>query len=540
MTEKAAAVMNGGDFRVGEVASPDPLSCKQSHLPNMNGATRTLSPLIKPQISIEHVDPDLVLPNSPPSLFCLPTVSSPPLDPASSSSNAGRQVSKIYVPINDSLSSQEAHGTLSSPQVSPKSVKSLSLPSGVILQDGHSNSSSSCDTPDSDSSTTNSPLVQRYRGYQVKVKDGRDMRRGMGEGGEGGRRGRLASMDSEIGSSSDEVSSDEVRSLGTPPITGKFFKSSSIDAPHEEEHDDDVFQDGELDICTHADGKLVDWAFNVFVPACRTMLFHCAEETVDAKQIQLDLRNLSNLIGFFCNEHQRISTLMRPHKRLKQSRSASNFSKLEVVDDKMTAANLNSARTSISSNSSYDASDSLAERSYAVKVLRGISASLIAPLLKEAIQGFSLELHKSLVVAIQKISWKVEACLSFTNCTPEGVDIDIHGKIFDSEHSQRVSNMMIKTLPPEEPRLQMAAPGGRHASLSAAIAPRTSPPEHPLETSSSPSPVSEKKFHRETNRPGGIVFEANEPLSAGLHELTQGEVSHYRIHTHTQYCMHYV
>ncbi len=523
----AAVVMNGGEPRAG----PRVVGCKQSHQRTLNSTNGTIPSFKRPQISIEHVDPpNEVLPNSPPTLSPLSNSANAYSSPTSASSL--HQGSKVYVPINDGLPAPSSHGLLNSPRMPEKTVKSRSLPSGVLLQDGLGNSTSSCDTPDSDSSDSqlsgvanaDTPLTKRYHNYQVKVKDGGgEVRRGIG----GGRRGRLASMDSELESSSDEVSSDEIQLPGTPNIKGKkFFQSTSMDPAHEDQDDDDVFQDGGLDACSHADRKLVDWAFNVFVPACRTMLFHCAEDTVDAQQIQLDLRNLSNLIGFFFNEHQRISTLMHPHRRLKQSHSASNFSKLEKMDERVaepSASPNNTSRTSMSSNSSagFDGADSLAERSYAVKVLRSISASLIAPLLKEAMQGFTPALYKSMVVAIQKISWKVEACLSFTNCAPDGMKVDIHAKIFDSEHAMKVSDMMIKTLPPEEPKLQMVAPGGRLGSFSASAAPRPLSLEHPLETSSSPSPATEKKLGK---RPRGIVFDGQESPSAGLEEQPQSQV----------------
>ncbi len=535
MTEEVA-IVNGGDYRGGEAAR---VGSKQSRHQNMNGATRTISPLslVRPQISIEHVEPDEMLPNSPPSLSCLlPGVKAGTVSPhPTSSSSSSQPRSKVYVPLNDGSSSPQRRTVSSSSSGMPTNyAKSYSLPSGLLLEDIPRFSSSSGDTPESDSSdgrqsgpaNTDSPLIQRYHGYQVKVKDGGETRRGRGggAGGEDGRRGRLSSIDSDLGSSSEEVSSDEVHRVGTPPIAGKFFKSSSVDTAHRDQ-DDDVFQDGELDFCSETDGKLVHWAFSVFVPACRMMLFHCAEDPVDARQIQLDLRNLSNLIGFFCNEHQRISTLLRPHKRLKQSRSASNFSRLEVQEEKLGSPNIPSmsSRTSISSNSSngYDSMDSLAERSYAVKVLRSISASLIAPLLKKASKGFTAELYQSLVVALQKISWKVEACLSFNNCAPEGANVDIHGGIFDIEQSVRVRDMMIKTLPPEELKLQTVAPGGRHASVSSKA--YRLPPEHPLESTLSPCPASQKK--RERNRPGGILFEAGETPSTELEELSQNQVS---------------
>lgn len=90
------------------------------------------------------------------------------------------------------------------------------------------------------------------------------------------------------------------------------------------------------------------------------------------------------------------------------------------------------------------------ETSVAMKVLRSVSSSLIPPLLSEANNGFSKDLYRKIVVAIQKISWKVEACLSYSIPDKE---FSIHQEIFDDSQILKVGFMMI-ALPPEEPKLQ--------------------------------------------------------------------------------------
>jgi hypothetical protein len=88
-----------------------------------------------------------------------------------------------------------------------------------------------------------------------------------------------------------------------------------------------------------------------------------------------------------------------------------------------------------------------------VKVLRSASQSLIAPLLIQASQreGFTPDLHQAIIKALQKIAWKVEACVSFSNPTHS---VEIHGKIFDARHVENVRELMIQALPPAEPNLR--------------------------------------------------------------------------------------
>ena len=68
--------------------------------------------------------------------------------------------------------------------------------------------------------------------------------------------------------------------------------------------DDDVFSDDKENIESKDNKKLVDWATNVYVPACKDLLYHCSQEPVSSVKVQTYLRLLGNTITFFCNEHQ--------------------------------------------------------------------------------------------------------------------------------------------------------------------------------------------------------------------------------------------
>ena len=89
------------------------------------------------------------------------------------------------------------------------------------------------------------------------------------------------------------------------------------------------------------------------------------------------------------------------------------------------------------------------ETSVAVKVLRSISSSLLPPLLKESENRFSQNLYRDIIVALQKISWKVEACLSFSNPSRE---YSIHEKVFEDSMNDEIKSFMIAS-PPEEPKI---------------------------------------------------------------------------------------
>ena len=208
------------------------------------------------------------------------------------------------------------------------------------------------------------------------------------------------------------------------------------------EQEDDIFNDGEaLDKKDEADTKLINWSCNVFVPACHQLLTRCSENRTKSAQkksadVQEDLQSLSNTITFFCSEQQqRLSRAIQltpvKKKGIIQSVSAQSFSRTIVMTPEV---------------------ESMGDRSYAVKVLRSASQSLIAPLLAEASkrQGFTPSLHQDIIKALQKIAWKVEACLSFSNPSNS---VDIHAKIFDHKHAKNVKEMMIKVMPPAEPKL---------------------------------------------------------------------------------------
>ena len=277
---------------------------------------------------------------------------------------------------------------------------------------------------------------------------------------------------------SSEVSSDEESFLSPILVT---------------DPDDEVFREfADIDICKDADSKLFDWAFNVFVPACRTLLFCCAdgEDTKESsEQITANLRSLSNSINFFCSEQQRMSVLV--HRGMSSSVSTDHFTKIKEKSKTL------EAYSDSNSSSGFESQDSQGERTYAVKILRSVSQSLIVPLLQDSESGFTPDLYRSIVQAIQKIAWKVEACLSFSDSEK---DSDIYCKIFCEEQKLKLLDMMIQAVPPEEPKLMTST--GRSS--------RTGSVSDPLKKDSHLEP---SRVIRRTPsgraRPFGTVFDCN-------------------------------
>ena len=307
--------------------------------------------------------------------------------------------------------------------VTYSSPRSRSLPSGMKL-DAHRISSNSDETVDSElGSPTEKRTLSRH--LDVLVHGGR--------------------LDSAGSTLSTPETSDDSSSDGA----GEEDKMA-IDIPTAGlEQEDDMFIDADRsEMQEQADTKLVNWACNDFVPACHQLLSRCCESGKSAQiksaNIQADLRSLSNTITFFCSEQQqRLSQVfqLRPVKSRGNSKST-------------TTQTFPRPLKNVVEQGTEEASG---DRSYAVKVLRSASQSLIAPLLVKASQreGFTPDLHQAIIKALQKIAWKVEACVSFSNPSHS---VEIHARIFDEQHVGSVRELMIQALPPAEPNLRIAQP----------------------------------------------------------------------------------
>ena len=456
----------------------------------------------RPQISIEEADRPCS-PLSPPK--------SPPYDHLASPTETVKEplIGDTHSAPGPSSCTQEP-SMVNKPStrhlmVKKTNLKSNSLPMGMGINavgEGHTSSHSPSDSDYSDE-VESSPT-----------------KRVIQNGIEHPKKKRSETVDS-LYSESDSGSSSEDEKMG--PILQTIPDESDIIF-------DDVFHDVEIDMGSAVDSKLIDWAFNVFVPACCTLLSRCAkmEEQKDCKGItppdqsestgtasslsdciQSDLRSLSNTINYFCSEQQRLSGLIKA--KISSSISTDRMSRIAVdraltLQTRQTSSNTSSF--SDASSGSVSSHNSYTDRSYAVKILRSVSQSLIAPLLHEAEDGFTHELHKSIIQALQKISWKVEACLSFNDPCKE---FEIHAKIFDSERASCIRDMMIGAVPPEEPTLQVVA--ATHASRSNSVSsPKENPSSGPSLKSSGDFSHTSKVIRRTLSgreRPNGAVFDSD-------------------------------
>ena len=95
--------------------------------------------------------------------------------------------------------------------------------------------------------------------------------------------------------------------------------------------------------------------------------------------------------------------------------------------------------------------ESQALTSVAVKVLRSVSSYLLPPLLHEACGEFTPRLLRDIIVAIQKISWKVEACLSFCNSIDT---FAVHDEVFSEEVLTAEMKDVMVASPPEKMKIQ--------------------------------------------------------------------------------------
>lgn len=443
--------------------------------------------MIRPQISVENVDSaNLSVSNSDSvdtashsnSTTSVTSVKgknhSPfPVHQKSSSSNPAS-------PIHQDEASAEAGGIQNATHlqvVSRTKKKSFTLPLSLTLT-GYSDS----DVQSRDSSAPNSSDYVLSENEGSGNLDPRHFIYWGGWKGEGEEEADLKSDDKlflrnvramKIRSNSELYSNDyDVDLSGSDASFGNDRRSSDlVILPSRVAHDDNVFHEVFGNPDHEADSKLVDWSLNVFVPACRTLLHHCATEgTTELAEAQIlaDMRSLSNTINFFCTEQQRLNGQLRRSLRSGMKSSVSTDRLMRIKDIVATvndqrdcnASYKNSTLTDSASGCGFERREGHCDRSYAVKILRSVSQSLIAPLLHEYEDGFNLDLYKSIVQAIQKIAWKVEACLSFNE--PSN-NIDIYGKIFE-DLKEGLTEMMIRALPPEEPKLKI--PAFRSSSMS--------------------------------------------------------------------------
>ena len=436
----------------------DPLSrsSEVTDVANIPKANGVFTALIKPQISIEQADDDEI-------------AISPPTTPPSAEVN----VSMTGVNNNEGVGLRVNPCTHVYPKTPPANYK-FTTPS-TKFKEGTPLLSGSIDDESDDDSCSEERAKQNEGGkdcLQVRLNNSRSHSLPLGIKMEVKDLNRISSNSDETAESEESLPSEKHKRMRphdhlerldsagsdiSPPDSSddfssdgggdeeKLFKGGDVIPPPGLDQEDDIFIDGELsDMQEQADTKLINWAYNDFVPACHQLLSECSGSVkstqIKSTNIQADLRSLSNSITFFCSEHQqRLNQVLqlRPIilKGNNQSTNSLTFS--------------HPVKNFIAGDAEVVGSD----RSYAVKVLRSASQSLIAPLLIEASEReeFTPDLHQAIIKALQKIAWKVEACISFGD---PSLPVKIHTKIFDAQHIKNIRELMIQALPPAEPNLR--------------------------------------------------------------------------------------
>ncbi len=302
-------------------------------------------------------------------------------------------------------------------------VKSQSLPAGMILDDNYRHSDGVISDVSDELETTleldssvdldKDRLAVRSTSPKIKVGTHKHLK-------------HSESVNSTISIMESDISSDEENFLSVDKGT-----------------DDEVFNGTSYSKLFDADRKLIEWASKEFVPSCQMLLSQCTEGENKSEVIKTQLKDLSNRIIYFSSEHQRLSMQFSPRHGISPSVSTDRFNQ-SSVQRPVTPVSPSPGKSPMpkgrdSGESQYD------HHSYAVKVLRSVSQELIEPLLRDAADfGFTSELYRAIVQAMQKIAWKVEACLSYNDPTKQ---FRIHHDIFTDSAVEKVKHMMIRASP---------------------------------------------------------------------------------------------
>ena len=186
--------------------------------------------------------------------------------------------------------------------------------------------------------------------------------------------------------------------------------------------------------------KLVDWAINQCVPACRKLLHNC-QTSADVKTIQSELKYIGTLIvGALKDEEVAVPNLLQSSK-----------------------TSMHQLTTSPSEPSMFG--------NATMKALTN-SLSLVDSLLErlETVDSVTPEVLKDIVATVQKIAWKIEACGFFRS---ESQSLRVHDTIFDSKfQSSSLGNMVVKVSPPGIPKLQVIVEHGRSKTISIPLQPK--------------------------------------------------------------------
>ena len=163
---------------------------------------------------------------------------------------------------------------------------------------------------------------------------------------------------------------------------------------------------------------LMIWAKDDFIPAAHSVLDVCAEDRPVVLCLQSHLRQLSNTITALCNRLLRKQASTATVEDLTRS--------IEIAIQKPNS-----------------------QLSFVVRVLSPTSNSL-GPIISKLSRGFSEAVYQDVVTVLQKLAWKIEACVRYESPNSE---FECHKAVFDDSHKGDITRFLSVT-PPIEPRLR--------------------------------------------------------------------------------------
>ena len=233
----------------------------------------------------------------------------------------------------------------------------------------------------------------------------------------------LVHNDASVGSSSDsedENSEGETTQLQSPIVPDKDTNVESRDS-----------RQSSLEAEEIAD-RLMVWAKTELVPICHTVLDECETDTPVVLALQSSLRQLSNAVSALCTE------LMK-----KQSGSIGRSTSPDLQK---------SAEIAMMKPQS--------QLSFVVRVLSPTVNSLV-PIISGLSRGFSEEVYQGIVFMLQKLAWKVEACVCYEN---PSWNFECHKLVFDESHKPAIIRFL-NASPLEPPRPRVSSTKQRYSMV---------------------------------------------------------------------------
>ena len=177
--------------------------------------------------------------------------------------------------------------------------------------------------------------------------------------------------------------------------------------------------------------RLMVWAKTELIPLCHAVLEECETDSPVVLALQSSLRQLSNAVSALCGE------LLR--------KQAGTFGRSTSPDLQK------SAEIALMKPQS--------QLSFVVRVLSPTVNSLV-PVISSLSRGFNEGVYQGIVFTLQKLAWKVEACVCYENPT---WNFECHKLVFDESHKPAVARFLSAT--PLEPRHRLSSSNQRYSMV---------------------------------------------------------------------------